>query len=197
MDGPAMAHAARHAVLSDTATFDGKSGDLRVVIETPKGSRNKYDYDPQCDCLDLATVLPEGMTFPFDFGFVPSTLGEDGDPLDVLVLMDSAVVPGCVIRAKLIGAIEARQRNGKGKWSENDRLIAVATHAETHQDTRSLNELRPHLVEEIVAFFKHYNELRGRKFKPLRNCGPRKARRLVKHGIAAYAKAQRKASEAG
>ena len=65
---------ARHAILSETATFDTKTGELRVVIETPKGSRNKYDYDPECDCLDLATVLPEGMSFPYDFGFVPSTL---------------------------------------------------------------------------------------------------------------------------
>src|ERR1700757_4685700 len=79
---------ARHAVLSETATFDERTGELRVVIETPKGSRNKYDYDPDCDCLELATVLPEGMSFPYDFGFVPSTLGEDGEPLDVLVLMD-------------------------------------------------------------------------------------------------------------
>ena len=85
---------ARHAVLSETATFDERTGELRVVIETPKGSRNKYDYDPDCDCLELATVLPEGMSFPYDFGFVPSTLGEDGDPLDILVLMDAPVVPG-------------------------------------------------------------------------------------------------------
>src|ERR1700747_605593 len=99
---------ARHTVLSETATFDEKTGELRVVIETPKGSRNKYDYDPDSDCLELATVLPEGMSFPYDFGFVPSTLGEDGDPLDILVLMDAPVVPGCVIRARLVGPLEGR-----------------------------------------------------------------------------------------
>ena len=103
---------ARHAILSETATFDKQTGELRVVIETPKGSRNKYDYDPDCDCLELATVLPEGMSFPYDFGFVPSTLGEDGDPLDILVLMDAPVVPGCVIRARPIGAIEATLEAG-------------------------------------------------------------------------------------
>src|ERR1700704_5415436 len=71
---------APHAILSEIAPFDGKDDDdLRVVIETPKGSRNKYNYDPECDCLELASVLPEGMTFPYDFGFVPSTLGDDGD----------------------------------------------------------------------------------------------------------------------
>ena len=86
---------ARHTVLSDTATYDSKSGDLRAVIETPRGSRNKFRYDPQCDCFELATALPEGMSFPFDYGFVPSTLGDDGDPLDLLVLMDAPVPSGC------------------------------------------------------------------------------------------------------
>jgi inorganic pyrophosphatase len=86
--------AARHAVLSDTATYDSESGDLRAVIETPRGSRNKFRYDPECDCFELATALPEGMSFPFDFGFVPSTLGDDGDPLDLLVIMDAPVPSG-------------------------------------------------------------------------------------------------------
>src|ERR1022692_1989775 len=92
----------RHAVLSESATFDQETGDLRIVVETPKGSRNKYKYDPACDCLELATALPEGMVFPYDFGFVPATIGQDGDPLDVLVLMDAPVAPGCVIRGRLL-----------------------------------------------------------------------------------------------
>jgi Inorganic pyrophosphatase len=71
---------------------------LRAVIETPKGSRNKYRYDPDCDCFELATTLPEGMAFPFDFGFIPSTLGDDGDPF--------------------------KERGTR--WEQNDRLIAVA-----------------------------------------------------------------------
>jgi len=136
-------HSARHVILSETATFDAKTGELRVVIETPKGSRNKYDYDPDCDCLELATVLPEGMSFPYDFGFVPSTLGEDGDPLDILVLMDAPVVPGCVIRARPVGAIEAKQKAKGDDWQRNDRLIAVAAHAQTHQNVQSLKDLRP------------------------------------------------------
>jgi inorganic pyrophosphatase len=129
---------ARHAILSETATFDAKSGDLRVVIETPKGSRNKYDYDPDCDCMELGTVLPEGMSFPYDFGFVPSTLGDDGDPLDILVLMDAPVIPGCVIRARPIGAIEAKQKAKGEDWERNDRLIAIAVHAQTHDNAHRL-----------------------------------------------------------
>jgi inorganic pyrophosphatase len=84
-----------------------------VVIETPKGSRNEYDYDPDCDFFDLATVLPAGMFFPYDFGFVPSTIGQDGDPLDVLVLMDAPGVPGCIVRAKRVGAIRANYAKGE------------------------------------------------------------------------------------
>jgi inorganic pyrophosphatase len=102
---------ARHTILSEIAPFAEKDDELRIVIETPKGSRNKYDYDPECDCLELGTVLPEGMVFPCDFGFVPSTLGEDSDPLDVLILMDAPVVPGCIVRAKLLGVIEAMQKD--------------------------------------------------------------------------------------
>ena len=178
----------RHTILSETATFDAKTGDLRVVVETPKGSRNKYDYDPTCDCLDLATVLPEGMSFPYDFGFVPSTLGEDGDPLDILVLMDAPVVPGCVIRARPIGVIEAKQK-GKGEdWQRNDRLIAVATHAQTHENVQSLQDLRPHLVDEIEAFFVDYNRLRGRKFKALALGGSAKSQKLIEAGIRAFKK---------
>ena len=92
-------NSSRHVILSESATFDEETGDLRIVIETPKGSRNKYKYAPACDCLELATALPEAMVFPYDFEFVLETPGQDGDPLDVLVLMDAPVVPGCVIGA--------------------------------------------------------------------------------------------------
>ena len=180
---------ARHPVLSEMPTFDKESGDLRVVIETPKGSCNKYDYQPEYDCIELATVLPDGMSFPFDFGFLPSTLGEDGDPLDVLVLMDAPVVPGCLVRARLIGVIEATQKDDKGQEPiRNDRLIAVATHARSYTETKSLGDLRPHLVEEIKAFFVQYNQLRGREFKPLRDGNPQEAMELVERGIAAFRK---------
>jgi len=184
---------ARHTILSETATFDNDTGALRVVIETPKGSRNKYDYDPQCDCLDLATVLPEGMSFPYDFGFVPSTLGDDGDPLDILVLMDAPVVPGCVIRARPIGVIEAKQKKKGADWLRNDRLVAVAMHAQAYNDgIVSLDDLRPHLIEEIKAFFMTYNRLRGRKFKPLAESGPHKAAALIEEGAALFARRRKK-----
>ena len=186
-----MANSARHAILSETGTFDAKTGALRIVIETPKGSRNKYDYNPDCDCLELGTVLPEGMRFPYDFGFIPSTLGDDGDPVDVLVLMDAPVVPGCVIQARPIGAIEAKQKAKGEDWERNDRLIAVAVHSQTHDDAKSIGDLRPHLVEEIKEFFVNYNQLRGRKFKPLAETGPRAAEKLIEAGMKMFKKQQK------
>jgi inorganic pyrophosphatase len=182
-----MPRSARHTILSAIAPFGDDADDLRIVIETPKGSRNKYSYDPDCDCMQLSTVLPEGMVFPYDFGFIPSTLGEDGDPLDVLVLMDEPVVPGCVIRARLIGVIEAEQSEN-GKWLRNDRLIAVATHAQTYDEAKHLSDLRPHLVKEIEQFFASYNTLRGRKFKAGDEAGPKKARALVEAGVKKFKK---------
>ena len=93
------------------------------MIETPKGSRNKFDYDPGCAAFRLSGVLPEGMSFPYDFGFIPSTLGDDGDPLDVLILLDTPVVVGCVLTGRLIGVIEAEQRERDGTWTQNHRLV--------------------------------------------------------------------------
>jgi inorganic pyrophosphatase len=184
---------ARHAVLSEISPF-GDDGDIRVVIETPRGSRSKYSYDPECDCMQLSTVLPEGMVFPYDFGFVPSTLGSDGDPLDILVLMEASVIPGCVVRARLIGAIEAEQKEKGESWTRNDRLIAVATHAQTHDKAQKLSDLRSHLLDEIKEFFVTYNKLRDRKFRATHEASPQKARKLIDDGMKSFKKKRRKAA---
>ena len=95
---------------------------LRVVIETPKGSRNKFAFDPKEHIFELKKVLPAGMAFPYDFGFIPSTRAEDGDPVDVLVLMDEPAFPGCVLSCRPIGVIEGERINGKDR-ERNDRLL--------------------------------------------------------------------------
>src|ERR1700746_1382256 len=84
---------------------------LRVVIETPKGSRNKFAFNTNQQVFELKKVLPAGMKFPYDFGFVPSTMAADGDPVDVLVLMDEPAFAGCVLLARIVGAIEGEQTN--------------------------------------------------------------------------------------
>jgi inorganic pyrophosphatase len=172
--------------LSSLSTFDEATGDLAVIIETPKDSPNKYDYDPDCGAFRLAGVLPHGQYFPFDFGFVPSTLGDDGDPLDVLLLLDASVPVGCVLSARLVGVIEAKQREDGRRWVRNDRLLAVATHAHTHQHVRSLNDLESKLIDEIEAFFINYNRAKGKEFKPLKRSGPKPAAKIVQHGMKAF-----------
>ena len=152
---------------------------LHVVIETPKGCRNKYAYDDERETFVLKSVLPNGAVFPFDFGSIPGTKGEDGDPLDILVLMDEPAFTGCLIEARLIGVIEATQFQGKKK-KRNDRLIAVAAESHTHGHIRKISDLNPTLLEEIEHFFTSYNETRGKKFKPLGRYGPKRARRLIK-----------------
>jgi inorganic pyrophosphatase len=174
--------------LSRLRAIDRKNEGITVVIETPKGSPNKYDYNEDCAAFRLAAVMPEGTSFPYDFGFIPSTLGEDGDPLDVLVLLDAPVVVGCVITVRLIGAILAEQRETDGKWVRNDRLIAVANYAHMHQHIGSLDDLRPHMLAEIEGFFAYYNQTKGKEFKKLDRCGPKKARKLVERGIDALEK---------
>jgi inorganic pyrophosphatase len=165
-----------------------EDGNLLVVIETPKGSHTKYDFDPAYGHLKLAKVLPEGMVFPFSFGFIPSTVAGDGDPLDVLVLLESSVPPLCIVETRLVGAIQARQKEAGGEWIENDRLIAVAAHSHEHDYTGSLADLRPHRLDEIKAFFADYNKLEGRKFEALGDLGPKQAAKRVKAGMRAFKK---------
>jgi len=123
--------------------LDSKKAICKAIIETPKGCRNKFDYDPDSNLFMLGGLLPEGMMFPFDFGFIPSTLGEDGDPLDVMVLMDAPAHVGCLIEIRLIGIIEANQTED-GETERNDRLIGVAVHSYDHENSsnRSMRSVR-------------------------------------------------------
>src|ERR1044072_6302036 len=168
--------------LSSLPAFDADSEDLNVLIETPKGSRNKFKYDEKRGLFKLSGVLPVGAVFPFDFGFIPSTLGGDGDPLDVLILMDEPAFPGCLIPARLIGVIEADQTE-EGETRRNDRLIAIAVDSRTHRDIRTLEDLNELLVDEIEHFFISYNEAKGKQFEPLGRYGPERARMVVEEGM--------------
>src|SRR4051795_7838063 len=148
-------------LLSKLRPFDRESGNLNVVIDTPKGSRNKYAFDFKIDAYKLGAVLPHGSVFPFDFGSVPNTVAEDGDPLDVLVLMDEPVFVGCLVETRLLGVIEAEQTEA-GKTERNDRLIAVAAESHTNGSLKSLKKLDPKLIDEIEHFFASYNDARGK-----------------------------------
>ena len=170
------------SVFEKIKPFDEESGELNVIIDTPKGSRNKYKYDEKLQVFKLAGILAVGHSFPFDFGDIPNTLGEDGDPIDVLVLMDEPAFVGCLIPSRLIGVIEAEQTE-EGKTERNDRLIAVASNSRVHKDIKSINDLNETLVAEIEHFFVSYNEAKGKQFKPLGRYGAINAKQLVEEGI--------------
>ena len=112
---------------------------LRVVIETPKGSRNKFAFDHEIGAYRLNAVLSEGMVFPYDFGFIPQTpQPRMAIPLDVLLLMDEPAFTGCVVESRIVGVIEGDQTDHEGKTVRNDRVLAVATkfaRARRHQRT--------------------------------------------------------------
>lgn len=133
---------------------------MEVVIETPKGSRNNYAYDPAKKAFKLSKVLAEGMMFPYDFGFVPGTKSADGDPLDVLVLMDEATFPGCMLDCALIGVIEAEQ-DEEGEMVQNDRLVAVAKESLRYGDVKDIRDLNETILKQIEAFFVNYQKLRN------------------------------------
>ena len=162
--------------------LDAQSGDINVIIETPKGSRNKFKYDPEQHLFKLSGVLPAGAVFPFDFGFIPATEGGDGDPLDVLVLMDETAFAGCLVPARLIGVIEADQTE-EGETTRNDRLIAVAAASHDHREVRALDQISENLVTEIEHFFVSYNSIKGKQFKPLGRFGPDRAKQLVDQAV--------------
>ncbi|MGE5414802.1 MAG: inorganic diphosphatase, partial [Syntrophomonadaceae bacterium] len=163
---------------------DVRGETVRVVIETPKHGPNKFAFDPEIQAFTLSAVLPVGITFPFDFGFIPKTKGGDGDPLDVLLLMDEPAFPGCVVEVRLLGVIEATQKK-KGKKVRNDRLIGVAAESHLHRDLGSIKDLDPRLIDEIEAFFRSYHELDGERFEALGRHGPKKARALLEEGLRA------------
>lgn len=163
---------------ADLPPFDPESQELNAIIDTPQGSRNKFKFDESRRLFKLGGVLPAGAFFPFDFGFIPSTLGDDGDALDVLVLMDEPAFVGCLVGARLLGVIEAEQTEA-GETMRNDRLIAVASASRTHQSLRSLKQLDETLTGEIEHFFVSYNEAKGKEFTPLGRFGPLRARKLV------------------
>jgi len=162
--------------------FNGEKDAVHVVIETAKGSRNKFSFDEELNVFRLKKVLPEGMSFPYDFGFVPSSLAEDGDPLDVLVLMDEPGCTGCLVECRVIGAICGEQ-DEDGKKIRNDRVVAVALPSHTHSNLKDLKDLNHDLLHEVDKFFVNYNQHFGKKFKVIGHCGRKEALQMVKKAV--------------
>src|SRR5215207_6360174 len=143
----ALMPAARSSSLARLPAFDDDDN-LIAVVEATRGSRNKFTYDDQRRIFTLDAVLPAGASFPFDFGFIPSTHGQDGDPIDVLILMEEPAFVGAVIPARLVGAIQAEQTEKNGETLRNDRLISVASASHLYRGIEALDALPPNLVDE-------------------------------------------------
>jgi inorganic pyrophosphatase len=139
---------------------NGNVSPVQAIVETPRGGRNKYKLDEETGRMKLSKVMPEGMVFPYDFGFFPGTKGDDGDPVDVLILNDEPTFPGCQIDCRLIGLIRAHQKDADGKQHRNDRLIAVAEASVLFASVKDLADLEPRLLKQLEDFFVNYQKVR-------------------------------------
>ena len=141
---------------------------MDIVIETPKGSREKYKYDQEHRMFRLLKVLPSGLVFPFDFGFIPNTTGDDGDPLDVMVISEFKGFPGCVIDCRIIGCIQVEQGDEE-KMIRNDRFLAVPEVSALYENVLNISDLPSTIITELESFFYTYIGQEGKKIKMIGN----------------------------
>jgi inorganic pyrophosphatase len=150
-----------------------------AVVETPRGSRAKFEFDPKLRVFTLAKPLLAGLTYPYDWGFLPSTKAEDGDPLDVLIIHDAATYPGLVLKCKPIGVLQLVQIS-KGKKERNDRVFVVPDRSPFEADLHDIRHLPPNAIDEFEKFFQATNALESKKLDFQGWRGPAKAVKLIK-----------------
>lgn len=141
---------------------------MDIIIETPKGSPVKYKYDESYRLFRLHKTLPAGMVFPFDFGFIPATKGEDGDPIDVMVLSEFRSFPGCLVDGRIVGCIQAEQSKGD-EWIRNDRFLAVTEQSGVFENVISIEDIPSTIITEIESFFINYLKGEGKELRLLGN----------------------------
>ena len=139
-----------------------EDGVINVLIEIPGGSKNKYEFDKDMNAFALDRVLFASVQYPFDYGFVPNTLADDGDPLDGMVMMDEPTFPGCVIAARPIGMLEMIDGGDR-----DEKILCVPTEDPRYKEVKSLKDVAPHRLEEIAEFFRTYKNLEKKETKIL------------------------------
>ncbi|MFL5298383.1 MAG: inorganic diphosphatase [Phenylobacterium sp.] len=159
--------------------LDGKVRTCLAIVECPRGSRAKYAFDPQSGAFELKRILPDGMAFPLDFGFVPGTKADDGDPLDILILNDEPACVGALVEARLIAVIEGEQSE-KDETFRNDRILAVACVSHLFKAIARPADLDDGVLKNLTQFWINYGALRGAAFKVLGVKGPAAAVAAVK-----------------
>ncbi len=142
--------------------------DVVCMVETPKNSNAKYNYDPGLGGLVLAKYLPLGFVFPYDFGFIPGTMGQDGDPLDVIVIAEQGSFPGSFLKCRVIGAIKAVQRERDGIIIENDRFLVVPENSKVFANLTRAVQLPDDILAELQYFFSCYSQIEGKDIEPLK-----------------------------
>src|SRR5687767_1885484 len=172
--------------------LDPATGLVRVVIDTPKGSRNKYKFDPELGVLKLSRILPAGMSFPYDFGSIPSTCAEDGDAMDVMVLTEAPLIPGCLVHVHLIGVIRAAQKE-KRRMIRNDRLLATLQTPVNQPEITRLDQVSEQTLRDLEHFFRSYNQAQGREFKITGRGGARQAQKMFREAVRQFDKSQKRA----
>lgn len=135
---------------------------INTVIEIPKGSRNKYEYDKDMEAFALDRVLYSSVVYPADYGFIPQTVYDDGDPMDIMVLMEQPTFPGCVIASKPIGIM------GMIDGGDKDyKILAVPVDDPKFKDINDISDVPSHILDEIAEFFKTYKNLEGKEVEVL------------------------------
>ena len=157
-------------------------GTMNVVVESPRGATVKLKYDPELGAMTLVRPLPHGLVFPFDFGFVPSTRAEDGDPVDAMILLDAPTAPGVVVACRPIAVLRADQRGGKGGRVRNDRLVCVAAADRSKSGLEDVGDLPIRMREELEAFFAAAVAFEGKDLALLGWGGREEARDAVARG---------------
>lgn len=155
---------------------------VNIVIETPKGIRHKYAYEPKSKLFQLRITIPEGLLWPYDYGFVPGTLGEDGDPLDILFLSDEPTFVGCLTEGRVLGIIRV-SKDGV----QNDRLVACAKRfkgvAQSTDVYEKIDDVPAPTIESIVRFLVEYSEGAGHKIEFKGVDGRKAAKEAICDGI--------------
>jgi inorganic pyrophosphatase len=131
-----------------------KLGLINVLVEIPAGSKNKYEFDKDMNAFALDRVLYSSVQYPYDYGFIPNTLADDGDPLDGMVIMDQPTFPGCVIAARPIGMLEMVDGGDR-----DEKILCVPAKDPRYAEVKSLKDVHPHRLDEIAEFFRSYKNL--------------------------------------
>ena len=152
---------------------------VTAMVESPKGFNQKFEYEPQERRFRLIKILPAGLVFPFDFGMIPGTKGEDGDPLDVIVISEAATFPGCMIDCRIIGAFQAEQTERDGKTMRNDRFLGIPVVSQLFPEVSELAQLPESILNQLEHFFKNYNEQAGKEFRVITRLSATEALQLI------------------